>query len=85
MIELAGNKIHHEENILIMTCQEERLQIANKEKVIHHFRQLLTQVLTKEKERIPTQLPKSQREARIVEKKITGKIKQSRQKPTRED
>jgi protein subunit release factor A len=37
--------IHHHEWILIMTCQEERFQHANKEKVIHHFRQLLGESL----------------------------------------
>ncbi len=82
LIDKAGHMVHHEENILIMTCQEERLQIANKEKVIHHFRQLLWESLKEPKKRIPTKLPKSQREARIIDKKIAGRIKQLRQKPT---
>jgi len=37
LVDLAGNKIHHEESVLIMSCQEERYQHANKEKVIKHF------------------------------------------------
>jgi len=45
IIEHAGHMIHHHEWILIMTCQEERFQHANKEKVIHHFRQLLSESL----------------------------------------
>jgi ribosome-associated protein len=81
LIQFGGNRVHHEENILIMTCQEERLQIANKEKVIHHFRQLLMEALTPPKDRIPTKVPKNEREARIVEKKITSRTKQLRQKP----
>lgn len=81
LIQLAENKIHHEEKILIMTCQEERLQIANKEKVIHHFRQLLTEALVEPKERISTKIPQAEREARILDKKYTSKIKKLRQKP----
>jgi ribosome-associated protein len=69
LIQLGENRVHHEESILIMTCQEERLQIANKEKVIHHFRQLLEEALPEPKERIPTKIPKAEREARVVEKK----------------
>ncbi|MFA6256584.1 MAG: peptide chain release factor-like protein, partial [Candidatus Absconditabacterales bacterium] len=70
LIKLAGNMVHHQEGILIMTCQEERYQRANKEKVIHHFRQLLTEALTEPRKRIPTKLPKSENEARIVDKKF---------------
>ena len=80
LIDLAGHMVHHEEWILIMTCQEERLQIANKEKVIHHFRQLLEQILPEQKKRVATKIPKKQREARISDKKITSKTKQLRQK-----
>ncbi len=81
LIDLAGHMVHHEEGILIMTCQEERLQVANKEKVIHHFKQLLIQILPEPKKRIPTKIPKKQRETRIIEKKLVSKIKQFRQKP----
>ena len=80
LIDLAGHMVHHEEWILIMTYQEERLQIANKEKVIHHFRQLLEQILPEQKKRVATKIPKKQREARISDKKITSKTKQLRQK-----
>lgn len=80
LIDIAGHMVHHEEGILIMTCKEERYQNANKEKVIHHFRQLLNEALTEPKERISTQIPKAEREARIMDKKFTSKTKQSRQK-----
>jgi len=81
LVELWWHQIHHEESILIMTCQEERLQIANKEKVIHHFRQLLNQAIPEPKKRIATNIPKAEREARIMDKKFDGKTKQLRQKP----
>ncbi|MEI7557616.1 MAG: alternative ribosome rescue aminoacyl-tRNA hydrolase ArfB [bacterium] len=85
LIELGGHRVHHEEGILIMTCQEERYQNANKQKVIHHFKELLTQALEEPKERIATNLPASQREERITDKKHTSKIKQSRQTPISEE
>lgn len=85
LIELADHRVHHEEKILIMTCQEERFQHANKEKVIHHFRQLLTEALIEPKERISTNIPKSEREARLLDKKFASKNKQLRQKPSFEE
>jgi len=45
IIDNAGHRIHHHEKILIMTCHEERYQLANKKKVIHHFRQFMEEVL----------------------------------------
>jgi len=85
LIDLAGHMIHHQEWILIMTCQEERYQRANKEKVIHHFRQLLEASIPEPKNRIPTKIPKAEREARILDKKYTGQKKQLRQQPKQED
>lgn len=82
LIDLAGHRMHHEEGILIMTCQEERLQVANKEKVIHHFRQLLAEALIEPKERIPTKIPKKECEARILDKKLQGRKKQDRMRPS---
>lgn len=81
LIELGGHLVHHEEGILIMTCQEERYQYANKEKVIHHFRQLLNDALLEPKERIETHVPQEQREKRITDKKKTGQTKQLRKRP----
>ncbi len=85
LIELAGHQIHHEEGILIMTCQEERFQNANKEKVVHHFRQLLTEALLEPKERVATNIPKKEREARLLDKKYQSQKKQDRQQPRIEE
>ncbi|MCX6825594.1 MAG: alternative ribosome rescue aminoacyl-tRNA hydrolase ArfB [candidate division SR1 bacterium] len=81
LIVVGGNMVHHEESILIMTCKEERYQNANKEKVTHHFRQLLEKILSEPEKRIATKIPKNEREGRIKEKKIASKIKQSRRIP----
>ena len=85
LVELAGHMVHHEEGILIMTCREERYQNANKEKVIHHFKQLLTEAFVEPKERISTQIPQAEREARILDKKYISKNKQLRQNPIGEE
>jgi len=85
LIALAGQMIHHQEGILIMTCQEERYQHANKEKVIHHFTQLLREAYLQPQERISTDIPQAEREARIMDKKFTSKTKQLRQNPKEEE
>ena len=68
-----------------MTCKEERYQNANKEKVIHHFRQLSTEALIEPKERIATNIPRAEREARIMDKKFISRTKQLRQTPKGEE
>lgn len=55
--ELSGNFVHHHSSTLILTCQEERYQYANKTKVSHHFIQLLHKAAETPTERIPTRPP----------------------------
>ena len=45
LVEKAWHAVHHHEEILIMTCHEERYQKANKKKVIEHFVFLLREIL----------------------------------------
>jgi ribosome-associated protein len=54
---IGGNFVHHHSSVLILTCQEERYQYANKTKVSHHFVQLLHQACDTPLDRIPTQAP----------------------------
>ncbi len=61
-----------------MTCQEERYQHANKQKVIHHFRQLLTESMKEPKKRIATKLPKKKKVQRSEDKKHHSKKKSNR-------
>lgn len=82
LIELAGHMVHHDEWILIMTCQEERYQNANKEKVVHHFRQLLEEIIPEPIERISTNIPEKEREARFLDKKYISETKKMRKKPS---
>lgn len=45
LIGLGWNHIHHHSQVLILTCQEERYQKANKEKVLKHFVSLLQKIV----------------------------------------
>ena len=78
LIILSGNFVHHDDTVLILTCQEERYQLANKEKVTHHFRLLLTKALPEPIKRIATKVPYSQK----IKSKQT-KIAHSRKKQSR--
>ena len=64
-----------------MTDQEERLQVANKEKVIHHFRELLNHIMPEPKARVGTQVPAWVEAQRKEAKKYRSEIKKSRALP----
>jgi ribosome-associated protein len=78
LIQCAGHMIHHNEWILIMTDQEERLQVANKEKVIHHFRELMNHVLPEPKQRHGTKAPARVENQRQEAKKYRSALKKWR-------
>lgn len=65
--------------LLLITNQESRTQKANKEAVIKRFLEIINDVLTPDKARIQTKIPKSQIIKRQVDKKSQSKIKQQRQ------
>lgn len=54
---IAGNAVHHDSSLLILSSQEERYQYANKMRVSYRFIQLLHQAAQTPKARIPTQPP----------------------------
>lgn len=69
------------ENILILTCDEDRSQLKNKEIVTKRLIDLLKKALVVPKKRKPTSVPKSVVEKRIKDKKTNSEIKQNRKKP----
>jgi len=81
LIQYAGHMIHHHEQILIMTNQEERTQVANKAKVIHHFRELMNHILPEPKKRIGTRAPMWVEIQRQEAKKYRSAVKQWRRGP----
>lgn len=69
------------ENILILTCDEDRSQLKNKEIITKRFFELLKKGLFVPKERKATKIPKVAIRKRIKDKKNLGEIKKSRRKP----
>ncbi len=69
------------ENILILSCDEDRSQIKNKELVVKRFLDLLKKALIIPKVRKPTKVPKLVIEKRLKQKATTSVKKMTRKKP----
>ncbi|MDD3003321.1 alternative ribosome rescue aminoacyl-tRNA hydrolase ArfB [Flavobacterium sp.] len=69
------------ENILILSCDENRSQFKNKDIIIKRFFELLYKSLQIDKKRISTKTPKSAIRKRLNDKKILSETKRNRQKP----
>jgi ribosome-associated protein len=83
ILQKLSNRIS-QEGILIITSQESRSQLENKEIAMSKFYELITVALTPEKKRRPTKPTMASREKRIGTKRIQSIKKQSR-KPPEED
>ena len=70
-----------QEGILILTTEEDRSQLKNKEKVIKKCFKLLENALIIPKERKETKIPRSVKEKRLNAKKVMSVLKQNRKKP----
>ncbi len=69
-----------QENLLILTCDEDRSQFKNKRIIIKRFFEILEKALVKPKVRKATKITKGANERRIQEKKKAGEIKAGRKK-----
>jgi ribosome-associated protein len=69
-----------QENLLILTCDEDRSQFKNKKIIIKRFFEMLEKALVKPKIRKATKISKGANEKRIQEKKKAGEIKAGRKK-----
>jgi ribosome-associated protein len=78
--EKLANKINSE-GVLQITSQAERTQLANKERCIQKFYDLVSKALIVQKKRRKTKPSKSAIEKRLDEKKKQSEKKQSRKKP----
>jgi ribosome-associated protein len=67
--------------VLVLTAQEHRSQLENRQVVSRKFEALLRQALVKRKKRKRSKPPKSAKENRISEKKRTSEKKQWRRTP----
>jgi len=70
-----------QEGILILTSEEDRSQLKNKETVIKKCFRLLENSLKVSKERKETKIPRSVKEKRLNAKKVMSTLKQNRKKP----
>lgn len=70
-----------QENILILTSEEDRSQLKNKEVVVKKFLKILENGLKIPKERKETKIPRAVKEKRLSTKKVIGLLKQNRKKP----
>ncbi len=69
--------------ILIVKCNEDRTQLANKEKAIRKMHEIIEKALHKKAERKATKIPKVVKEKRLDSKKKRGEVKSLRKKVIR--
>jgi ribosome-associated protein len=69
-----------QENLLILTCDEDRSQFKNKKIIIKRFFEMIENALVLPKVRKATKISKGANEKRIQEKKKAGEIKAGRKK-----
>lgn len=79
-----GSRIS-DDGILILSAQDERSQLRNRDIAISRFRELVARALRPRKRRIPTKPPAGLNEKRLTEKKKTSNKKESRKKPEDKD
>jgi ribosome-associated protein len=77
LIEKLSNKINNE-GYLILTSQEERSQLGNKERVVKKFFFLVNSNLVRKKKRKPTKPSHSAKQKRLASKKINSEKKSAR-------
>lgn len=70
-----------QENVLILTSEEDRSQLKNKESVVKKFLKVIENGLKIPKERKETKIPRAVKEKRLSTKKVIGLLKQNRKKP----
>lgn len=69
------------EGLLILTCDEDRSQIKNKEIITKRFLKLIENGLIVPKKRKATKIPRSVIEKRLKSKRTTSERKQNRKRP----
>ena len=69
-----------QENLLILTCDEDRSQLKNKRIIIKRFFEMLEKALVKPKVRKATKITKGANEKNKKKKKKAGEIKAGRKK-----
>lgn len=82
--EIVLEKLHSyltKEGVFLLTSQDKRSQVQNKETVLQKLEQLLSKAFTPKKIRRATKPGKAAKQVRLKEKKFHGEKKKWRQKP----
>ena len=85
--DIISEKLHSRmtrDGVLMVTAQETRSQLQNKEIALEKFDSLLAKAFERKKVRKPTKPSKSAAQARIRKKKVHSEKKQQRRRPQRE-
>ena len=78
-VEVFGkHKIHHDNSSVMIENQDERSAQRNKEKVLHHLRISLSEVLEEDKEKKQTKVPYHEKKKRMKNKAHNAKKKKNR-------
>jgi ribosome-associated protein len=80
LMEKWGGRLN-KEGVLMVSSQESRSQLANKQIAVQKLTTLLEEALRPRKKRRRTRTPSSVRYARLQSKKHRAKIKENRKKP----
>ncbi len=83
ILKKLSNRIS-QDGILILSSQESRSQLENKEITINKFYLLITKALTPEKKRKATRPTRASKERRLGSKRIVSQKKQNRKTPDKE-
>ena len=81
--EILFKKLQHklsQHGYLIITCNEARTQLENKQKVLQKMNQLLNLALVEQKKRVKTKTPKAVIEKRLESKRRNSETKSLRRK-----
>lgn len=78
--ESLKNRIN-KQGVLMLSSDESRSQLKNKNLVTQRFIELLTEALKEEKERKPTKIPKSVKRKRLENKRKNAEKKSNRKPP----
>ena len=81
----SGVRLVHLPTGLRVTARDERSQHRNRALALHRLREKLRKLAFRDKPRIPTRVPKSQKEKRLEQKKRRGQTKRLRKPPDTED
>lgn len=76
----AGNRLTSEDEI-ILSAQTERSQSQNRDEVVQRLQDLVAEALTPEKERKATKVSRTQKRARLEDKRRTSDKKSGRKPP----